>query len=117
VSRSKYNNVRTEYAGVRYASKAEAAYAYELDIMRQAGRINGWTGQPRFRLGCAENVFVADFVVWGKDGGAWVVDVKGVRTAKFARDVKLWRAYGPCSLHVVSGKKVEIVIPKHLGAS
>ncbi len=118
MSQSKYRNVRTEYNGVAYASKAEATRAYELDLMVKADRIAWWIGQPKFRLGCPENVYVADALVIGY-GELWVEDVKGVMTAKFRRDVKLWRSYGPCELRVIKGKKSEIIVPNHLvkGAS
>ena len=118
--RSKYHAVPTAYAGVRYASKAEAARAEWLDAEKAAGRVLWWIGQPTFRLGCAENVYRPDFLV------AWcgsptnrmfcsirAEDVKGKRTAKLNRDVRLWRAYAPLPLWVIErGKLVEIVDPK-----
>lgn len=105
-ARSKYGAVPTTYKGVRYASRAEAARAEFLDSCAPIGV--RWIGQPRFRLGCPENVYVADFLVW--DGvRVHVEDVKGVRTAKFARDVKLWRAYGPADLWVVAGEEIEFI--------
>lgn len=113
MSRSKYNNVRTEYNGVMYASKAEALRAYELDLMVKADRIAWWIGQPRFRLGCPENVYVADSLVIGY-GELWVEDVKGRETAKFRRDKRLWAKYGPCELRIVRGRKVESIMPDHL---
>lgn len=109
-TRSKYNAIRTTYNGVSYASKSEAKRAETLDLMVRGGLISWWIGQPKFRLGCPENVYVADFLVVVKQG-AWVEDVKGVRTAKFNRDLRLWRAYGPCELHVISGKNQEVIHP------
>jgi hypothetical protein len=109
--RSKYRNVRTEYNGVGYSSKAEAKRAAELDFLMAAGEIKFWIGQPTFRLGCALNVYKPDFLVVDPTGGVWCEDVKGVRTAKFARDVRLWRRYGPCPLHVISGRSLEVIEP------
>jgi hypothetical protein len=106
---SKYGAIRTEYAGVSYASKSEAAYAATLDLLIKSGNVRWWIGQPKFRLGCPENVYVPDMLVVPAVGDPYVVDVKGVRTAKFNKDVRLWAAYGPCDLHIVSGKKVEVV--------
>lgn len=107
--RSKYGNSPTVYNGVKYASKAEADYARLLDATPDLW----WIGQPKFRLGVPENVYVADFLVFeeGRDI-VHVVDVKGHRTPKFKRDVKLWKAYGPCPLLIVSGKKSEWIRPK-----
>lgn len=109
---SKYKAVRTEYSGVSYASKAEARRASELDALAATNEIVWWIGQPKFRLGCPENVYVPDFLVVCHTGRVWVEDVKGMRTAKFNRDAKLWRRYGPCELHVISGRKVEVIDPK-----
>ena len=47
----KYNAKPTVYNGVRYASKAEAARAMELDALAKSGKIDFWIGQPIFRLG------------------------------------------------------------------
>lgn len=109
--RSKYGAVRTDYDGVTYASKAEASRARRLDDDVADGLTLWWIGQPKFRLGCPENVYVADFLVVKPGGVVIVEDVKGVHTPKFERDLKLWRAYGPCPLHVVSGKNTEIIVP------
>jgi hypothetical protein len=110
--RSKYHNRRTPYNGVTYASKAEASRAYALDAALGLRMIRGWIGQPKFRLGLPENIYVADFLVFDRDGTAWVEDVKGVRTAKFERDVKLWRRYGPCPLRILrNGKVSETITP------
>lgn len=84
-----------------YASKAEAFRAQQLDTQIKLGIVDWWIGQPKFRLGCPENVYVADFLVV-TDKGVHAEDVKGVVTAKFKYDVKLWRQYGPCNLWVVS---------------
>jgi hypothetical protein len=112
--RSKYGAIRTEYDGVLYDSKAEAAYALMLDDELRAGLIAGWTRQVRFHLGCPENCYVVDFLVFGLDGcGVWAVDVKGVETAKFRKDRRLWLRYGPCNLKLVKkGLVDEIIKPK-----
>jgi hypothetical protein len=109
---SKFGAVRTTYNGRSYASKAEATRAQVLDHLKAAGQIRDWTPQPRFRLGCPENVYIADFDVLGADGRRWVEDVKGHETAKFKRDKKLWRAYGPCPLHVLRGGSRVVIEPR-----
>lgn len=106
--RSKYRAVPTEYQGVRYASKAEAKRAVELDLLVRAGEVLWWIGQPTYRLGCAENVYRPDFLVV-TPRGVHVEDVKGKETAKFRRDRRLWKSYGPCDLHIIKGKKREVI--------
>lgn len=116
-ARNKYRAVRTEYGGCVYDSKAEARRAAELDLLVLAGDVAWWVRQVVFRLGCPENVYRVDFVVAERtksclfpDGViVHAEDVKGVRTAKFARDAKLWRAYAPMPLRVISGGKVEVI--------
>ena len=101
---NKYRAKRTPYNGVTYASKAEAKRAAELD------KVDAWwwVGQPKFRLGCPENVYVADFLVVTKDaikgGGVRVEDVKGMETATFKRNKRLWKKYGPCDLVILKRK-------------
>lgn len=109
--RSKYRNEPVMIDGHRFPSKAEARRDGELQLMKLAGAIKDYRRQPRYELGVPENVYVADFEVEDLDGSFWTEDVKGTRTAKFNRDVKLWRRYGPHPLHVISGNKVEIIIP------
>jgi hypothetical protein len=42
-----------------------------------------------------------------------VEDYKGAWTPKFKRDVRLWRAYGPCELWVIDSRGlVEVIEPK-----
>ncbi len=108
---TKYRNTRTTYDGVSYDSKAEARRAEVLDQYKRAGLIRGWIRQPTFRLGCAENVYRPDFLVFGPNGETWAEDVKGAETAKFKRDKKLWARYGPCVLHILKGKHTEEIDP------
>lgn len=108
IRRNKYRAIKTEYDGILYDSKAEAARAAELDMLVRAGQIEWWIRQVTFRLGCPENVYRPDFLVVGY-GGVHVEDVKGVDTAKFRRDAKLWRAYGPCELWVIRNRRVEVI--------
>lgn len=110
--RSKYRNTPTIYNGRKYHSKAEATRAERLDYEKASGLIRDWTPQPRFTLGVPENVYIADFEVIGIDGKMWAEDVKGVRTARFSHNVRLWRAYGAMPLKVICrGKTVEVIEP------
>lgn len=83
MKRNKYNATRTEYNGRVYASKAEAAYAADLDLMLAAGAIREWWPQPAFPLPGGVR-YVADFAVIRDNGTPCeIIDVKGVSTAAF----------------------------------
>lgn len=111
--RNKLGAVRTEYNGVKYDSKAEAIHAELLDYEKSAGTIRFWIGQAPFRLGVPENVYRVDFLVWLHDGTIEAHEVKGHRTEKFERDLKLWRRYGPCNLRIYrNGHLEEVVRPE-----
>ena len=112
--RNKYNAKPTAYDGVRYSSKGEADRAMFLDLAVATNGFEWWIGQPKFRLGVPENIYVADFLVRERDG-VHVEDVKGVETPKFKRDKKLWARYGPEPLWIIKGGKVVEIIPKGTG--
>jgi hypothetical protein len=109
----KYRNVFTEYNGVKYASKAEAAHAATLDLLVRSGHLRGWTRQVPFYLGCMENRYVVDFLCFAANGLAMAIDVKGFRTATFKKNARLWARYGPCPLQIVKGGKVVETIDPH----
>jgi len=88
------------YNGIVYASKAEMIRAQDLDGQVQAGLIRGYCRQVPFTLGVPENRYVADFLVFLNNNMVQVQEVKGVWTAKWKRDVNLWRRYGLCELVV-----------------
>jgi hypothetical protein len=105
---SKYRNVRTEYDGRLYDSKAEAARARELDLLKEAGGIRHWEPQPKFRLG-PDFTYRPDFIVWHNDGTTEVEDVKGTETPTFRKTRKLWAKYGPVDLCIRFHKHTERV--------
>lgn len=109
--RPKYRNTPTMYRGQRYDSKAEAEFAQLLDTSLLAGEILEYVRQPVVRLGVPENVYRPDFLVIPRVGVPYYVDVKGVETAKFKRDKKLWSAYGRLALLVKGRKGTETVEP------
>ena len=108
----KYAAKRTVIDGLPFPSKAEAAYYDVLKLLLKNGEIKGFIRQPTFTLGCPENVYRPDFLVFNIDGGVFAVDVKGFETSKFKRDVKLWRAYGPCKLSIIKGGKCAEIIER-----
>ncbi len=105
-----------QYLGRTFGSKAEMEYCKMLEDSVKTGSIMDYICQPRVWLGVPENVYVPDFFVIPHPsiGMGWYVDVKGVETAKFKKDKKLWAAYGRGKLKIVkrqgSGfKEVEVI--------
>jgi hypothetical protein len=90
--RSKYGNVRTEYGGRTYHSKAEAATAALLDNLQRVGKIRGWLPQqPSFPMP-GGGKYTADFEIFIECGSYVMVlihDTKGYDTA----ESKLKRSY------------------------
>lgn len=74
----KYKAKPTEIDGLKFPSKMEANYYYQLKLRMMAHEIIGFCRQPRFSLGAGVE-YVADFIVFYKDG-AEVVEVKGYET-------------------------------------
>jgi hypothetical protein len=106
---NKYHARITEYDGIKYDSKAEAKYAEGLDLAVRAGAIRGWIRQVRFLLGPARISYRCDFLMFGADGVAVAVDVKGVVTERFAIIKRLWSVHGPCDLQVVCKGEAEVI--------
>lgn len=100
--RSKYGNLKTEYAGTIFHSKKEANYAQRLDYMKKAAaahdRVTGYEMQVPFQIimnGVKIAKYLADFKVSYADGRTEIVDVKGVRTNVYTLKKKLVEAqYG-----------------------
>lgn len=110
VTKSKYKNVRTKIRGITYDSKMEAVRAEQLLDMLDRGLIYHILVHPRYMLGLPENVYEADFCVFGLDE-IWVEDVKGAETQKFRKDVALWREYGPpLPLRVIKHGKIAYTV-------
>ena len=94
------------FRGKLYASKAEMEYAMGLWSLYASGEIKIIIEQPRLWLGVVENVYVPDFFVLDSDGPKFI-DVKGMRTSAFNKNIKLWKSYGIGNLYILKkcGKK------------
>ena len=119
---NKYHAIQTEYRGIRYASKAEAARASELDLGVRSGHVQWWLRQVPIDIGepGVDKPFRVDFLVcegiWDGERGIGHVhaeDVKGVDTASFRRHVRQWQLRGPFPLHVIRHRGTEIIEGKH----
>ena len=83
-SKNKLHAVRQTYNGYAYQSKAEAKYAFELDIRKKAGEIRDWKRQVKVELfgqnGTRVCNYYMDFVIEENDGSTTYVEVKGYKT-------------------------------------
>jgi hypothetical protein len=83
---NKYHAHSTEYAGIVYHSKLEAAYAQELDLRVKAKDIKDWERQVKLPLKVREDGrvianYYIDFVIHHNDGSKEYVECKGFETA------------------------------------
>jgi len=92
---NKYYNIEQVYNGVRYDSKKEAQYAYELDMRKKAGEIKDWERQITIPLkvyGKTICTYRIDFKVYHNDGTIEWVEVKGFPTYSWRLKWKLFEA-------------------------
>lgn len=106
-----FRAVPTEVDGIRYDSKAEAKRAAELAILERAGEVRWWLRQVPVDVGepGVDLPYRLDFLVCLKDGSVHGEDVKSIETVQFRRRVRQWRIRGPFALHVLKGKKVDVI--------
>jgi len=105
--RHKYNvsdPLHRTYKGRCYRSKAEMIRASQLDLLKRCGEIKQWVYEPKFALGCPENIYIPDFQVELADGTIIIEEVKGVETPMFKKNKRLWRVYGLYPLHILKAK-------------
>ena len=95
--RSKYNAAPTEYKGVRFASRREAAYCAELDVLKAVGDVAYYLRQVPIHLPGGVTYRV-DYVIFYADGQVRYVDVKGHRTAIYKLKKKQVEALYPITI-------------------
>lgn len=87
------------YNGVVYASKAEATYAAQLDLMVRAKKIHGWARQVPMTLtvnGAHIGTHYIDFAIQETpDGPIKYVEIKGYETPDYKLKKKLLLALYP----------------------
>ena len=93
----KFNAIRTEIDGIKFASKKEAAYYQQLLLRRQAGDIIFFLRQVPFHLPGGVR-YVIDFVEFLTDGSVRFVDVKGFKTSEYRAKKKMVEALYPIAV-------------------
>jgi hypothetical protein len=112
----KFGAVPTVYGGQRYPSKAEAAFAQQLDWRQAAGEVVTWTrGTPLVLVDAPRArgrvTYLPDFEVTPAGGNTYLVDVKGVETPVWRLKMKLLRARYPALQLLVVSKEGERWLP------
>lgn len=114
-SGTKYKAKKTTVDGIQFDSKIESEYYEHLKELKNKGEIESFDLQPRFVLQDAFQKhgkkyqpinYVADFLVWYKDGSKQVIDVKGMETPDFKIKKKLFEKRYP-ELQLIVMKKVQ----------
>jgi hypothetical protein len=95
--RHKFNAIRLEYDGIKFASKKECNRYKQLKQLQTSGEIAFFLRQVPFHL--KGNVkYVCDFVVFWSNGSVTIEDVKGVRTPVYITKKKIVEATYPIKI-------------------
>lgn len=86
--RHKFNAVRTEYDGIKFASKKECNRYKQLTELQVKKEITFFLRQVPFHIKGGVK-YVCDFVVFWSDGNVTIEDVKGVRTPVYITKKKI----------------------------
>lgn len=118
--KAKYHNKKIQYHGLKFDSKAECERFKELQLLQNAGKIQGLVTQPKYMIqrpytnGNGEKVraiyYVADFayttVENGSPGDYVIEDVKGYKTDVYQLKKKLFEwTHKPWTVTEVDVKK------------
>lgn len=94
-SGNKYHAKSTQYNGITYHSKFEAAYAEALDLSLKKGDIDGWDRQVRLDLsvnGQHITNYYIDFIIFHNDGSREYVECKGFQTPEWLLKWRIFEA-------------------------
>ena len=109
---TKYQNIRTEIDGIKFASRHEASRYAELKLLEKAGLITNLQLQRVYTLIGAQKdkdgktlerpvKYIADFVYTDSDGKTVVEDAKGIRTDVYKIKRKLMLSIYGIRIHEV----------------
>lgn len=94
---NKYHAHSTQYEGITYHSKKEAAYAQELDLRVRGKDIKNWERQIPIELRAGPDnlkicTYYVDFLIHHKNGDKELVEIKGFETDLWRMKRKLLEA-------------------------
>ena len=89
----KYNAVRVELDGFKFASKKEGKRYAELKLLKEAGECIMFLFQVPFRM--PASTYWADYMVFWKDGRVTVEDTKGFKTPAYNKQKRLMGVHFP----------------------
>lgn len=99
--RHKFNAVRTEVDGIKFASKKEAKWYGHYKLLQKAGDVLFFLRQVPFDLPGGVK-YRCDFLVFWSNGTVSVIDVKGVKTPEFIAKKKMVEdLYNPVRIEIV----------------
>ena len=94
---NKFNAVRSELDGIKFASKKEARYYSELKLRQKSGEVLFFLRQVPLHLPGGVR-YVVDFVIFTVDGSVDFVDVKGMPTPLYLVKKKIVEAVYPIKI-------------------
>lgn len=97
--RHKFNAVRCESDGVKFASKAEKSFYLKLKILQNAGEVLFFLMQVPLRLPGGTR-YICDFVIFDSAGEVRFVDVKGMETDVFKIKKREIEAIYPITIEI-----------------
>lgn len=95
--RHKYNAVRTEVDGVKFASKKEAFYYGQLLLAQKSGDLLFFLRQTPLHIGGGVR-YVVDFCEFWKSGEVRFVDCKGFATPMYKAKKKIVESLYPIKI-------------------
>ena len=96
----KYNAVRTECDGIKFASKKEKGRYLQLKLLKEQGQVVFFLMQTPFHL-MGGIKYVADFMVFWTDGNITIEDVKGIKTPVYIAKKKMVESIYPIQIQEV----------------
>lgn len=100
--KSKYNAVRCEFMGIKFASKAEMRRYGELRLLELSGQITGLEVQPKIELAAGVR-YIGDFR-YTENEQEIIEDTKGVRTQLFNLKWKQAKERYPTIKFIITGE-------------
>jgi hypothetical protein len=116
ITKSKYNNKKTEIDGHVFDSQVEARYYEQVKWLKNTGEILSFKLQPRYLLQDSfrkdgvlhrKIEYVADFEITHIDKTIEVIDVKGQILPLFSMKMKMFHKLYPYKLSLITYSKMD----------